>query len=134
MSEGVVIVFNRLPWIESEAGRRAWLVINKGINDLKAHALTSMAGAKGGRTYRRGRRVHQASAPGEAPAIDQGDLANSYDAYMESEHSGVVRATVGHAVHTEFGTKKMAARPHMRPALEKVRPIIIEALERVAEV
>jgi HK97 gp10 family phage protein len=80
-------------------------------------------GPASGETYvkYKPRRVHTASAPGQAPASDTGRLANS----IEWDVMGPMTATVGsklaYAVHLEYGTRKMAARPFFRPAVERMR-------------
>jgi HK97 gp10 family phage protein len=77
---------------------------------------------KSGRAYRRGRRaIHVASAPGEAPAIDTGNLAGSINFGMQSPTMAEVTVNAEYAAYLEFGTIRMAARPYVEPALEKVR-------------
>jgi len=76
-----------------------------------------------GRVYEKynPRRTHQASAPGEAPMSDTGRLANS----IVFDTVGPLTATVGaravYAAWLEYGTRKMAPRPFMRPAAEVQR-------------
>jgi len=73
---------------------------------------------KTGRIYRRRTVTHQASAPGEAPASDTGQLVNSIKTiYNKTELSGIVRASTKYAAFLEFGTVRMAERPFLRPAL-----------------
>jgi len=97
-----------------------------------------LKGPKTGRIYKRGKRgrTHQASAPGEPPANDTGRLASS----LRSEVSaGALTASLiagtSYAAHLEYGTTKMAARPFMRPAAEKVAPqgekLIRDALDKI---
>lgn len=78
---------------------------------------------KGGRRYRRGRRFHVASAPGEAPAIDTGFLARSITSEV-ALNTLIVTAGVSYASYLEDGTRKMGARPFMlknlRLALQQV--------------
>lgn len=89
-------------------------------------------GQKTGRVYKRGSVMHQASAPGEAPASDTGTLANRSISTRKERHGlsvfvGVNKGEgVQYAAALEFGTSKMAPRPFVRPALEKRR----EAIER----
>lgn len=87
---------------------------------------------KTGRFYRRRTVVHQASAPGEAPASDTGTLVGrittNYDRLPELV--GVVGAHTDYAAYLEYGTKKMAARPFMRPALANKRAEIKETISR----
>jgi hypothetical protein len=77
-----------------------------------------------GRTYRKGKHTHVASAPGEPPAVDTGALRNSID--METV-GGVLRVGSGleKAPGLEFGTIEdgghIAPRPFMRPALAKAK-------------
>lgn len=86
-----------------------------------------------GRIYRRGAITHQASAPGEPPAPDTGQLRNSIQmAVLESDDgTAVLRVGTGleYAAALEFGTTSagrghttvILPRPFMRPALAKAR-------------
>lgn len=77
---------------------------------------------KSGRAYRRGRQaIHIASAPGEAPAIDTGNLMGSINFGMQSPTMAEVTVNAEYAAYLEFGTIRMAARPYVEPSLEKVR-------------
>jgi HK97 gp10 family phage protein len=81
-------------------------------------------GPKTGHVYQRRGVAHQASAPGEPPATDTGRLVTSIVADVEREGSGVVgvvEARTEYAVHLEYGTRHMAARPFMNPAFERNR-------------
>jgi len=69
-------------------------------------------------------RTHQQSAAGEAPASDTGFLANSIShevivkaSGQSKEFIGIVSASADYAIHLEFGTTNMEARPFLRPAL-----------------
>lgn len=90
-------------------------------NDVRNVAIKSMTGKKTGRIYRRRTVSHQASAPGQAPAVDTGRLRGSIDVDTSRISALVVtiRAQTEYAEHLEFGTSRMAARPYMRPALAK---------------
>jgi HK97 gp10 family phage protein len=72
---------------------------------------------------------HQASAPGQPPAIDTGTLNTSFE-YDVSRVRGGARVEVGctadYAVHLEFGTKNMRARPFFRGTVFRLRPGIRE--------
>lgn len=81
----------------------------------------------GGRTYRRGRVAHVASAPGKPPAVDTGRLRASYTWRLERDARGPyveIGTNVLYAPMLEFGTRYMAARPHLRPAVNEVRASI----------
>lgn len=104
--------------------------IKKGVeNGLMALALMAqgeakksiLRGSKTGRIYKRGKRFHQASAPGEAPANDFGFLANKIMAEMTEDLTASTISLAPYSVHLEYGTRKAAARPFLRPAGEKVK-------------
>jgi HK97 gp10 family phage protein len=71
---------------------------------------------------------HQASAPGEAPATDTGRLVASIIA-SATGMTGTVEARSLYAVHLEYGTRAMAARPFMLPAAERNRDRIQRLLQ-----
>lgn len=84
-------------------------------------AKESMMGPKSGRIYKVSRtgKLHQASAPGEAPAIDTGNLVNSIKHERAGEEGARTYTHTEYAAHLEFGTAKMAPRPFMTPAMVK---------------
>lgn len=91
-------------------------------------------GAKTGKVYKRGNIQHQASAPGEYPATDTGELINSITVKFASKGlRGVVESNAPHAAHLEFGTRNMAPRPFLQPATEFARPKIRAMLKRIAQ-
>lgn len=116
--------------------------INKEVNialfasakHVEAEAKKSITnGQKTGRVYKRRTVFHQASAPGEAPASDTGALVErGIASYLNKEgmYSFVVagRGIVKYAAMLEFGTRKMAARPFLFPALERSKDWIRERL------
>lgn len=116
------------------------LELNKALyasaKKVEAEAKRSIAaGGKTGRDYQKynPRRVHTASAPGEAPASDTGRLANSINAYPAVDGEATVvagRGTVKYAAMLEFGTRHIAARPFMFSALEKSKDWIRERLNK----
>lgn len=107
-----------------EGGEKALQVIGlEGVNQVRK--LLSRPGT--GRTYRRRGAVHVASAPGEPPAVDSGRLRSSY-LYATGREGGFAMVAIGTAVqyapHLEYGTRRMAARPHLRPAIDRLRLMI----------
>lgn len=120
--------------VHEEKGRiassEAIAKLEKGISDgLMALALMAqgeaqksiLRGRKSGRIYRRGKRTHQASAPGEAPANDLGFLANNIKAELENKNTANLISNAPYSIHLEYGTRNMAARPFLRPAGDKIR-------------
>ena len=63
--------------------------------------------------------VHRASAPGEAPAKDTGDLIKSIYYRKIDADTAAIGSQLKYAFRLEFGTRKMAARPSWVPAAEK---------------
>ena len=89
-----------------------------------------------GRTYQRGRRVHQASAPGEPFAVDTGAHLRAVGFTVEETPTGyeaVAGSTLKTSLSLEFGTRRMAARPTWRPALDIAGPRIEASFKQVAE-
>lgn len=69
-----------------------------------------------------GKHQHVPSKPGQPPNNDTGGLRNSISVAQLSPLTARVKADAPHAAALEFGTSKMAERPYMRPARDKVRP------------
>lgn len=93
---------------------------------------------RGGNSYKVGKgRFHKSSAPGQPPARDTGNLINMLKARMEDPLTGLVESLAGYSGYLEEGTSKMAARPFLRPALEKrgddINRIIVEEIEKSIE-
>lgn len=75
-----------------------------------------------------GYRSHRASAPGEAPAMDTGQLVNSIGVSKRGWMTVAVTAHTPYAMPLEFGTRKMAARPFFRPSAAKVQIWLTDAI------
>lgn len=75
---------------------------------------------KHGRFYSRRGRVHQASAPGEPPAVDTGALYESLRVEKAGDADYLVGTGDEKAVWLEFGTRRMAARPFLARAAREV--------------
>lgn len=118
IDRGALAAFVNAPdgYIARDLARRAIAV------DTEATRLVHQAG--GGRTYRLSNptRVHRASAPGQPPATDLGMLAASITWALGRDAKGlfaVVGSGLRKARWLELGTRRMAARPFLRPALRK---------------
>ena len=61
-------------------------------------------------------RLYRASAPGEPPANRTGSYANSWESRVRGEE-GFVGTKDKRGPWLELGTKRMAPRPHLEPAL-----------------
>lgn len=120
---------NHLPRINRTLHSRAGRVVRKTVAEIEARIKISFSEPKHGNVNSRG---HQASAPGEAPAIDYGVLANSTQAYMETDTKGGVGIGAEYGPHLELGTSNMEPRPFMVPAAESVRRQFQESLRNLA--
>jgi len=85
-------------------------------------------------TARKGKasRMHVASAPGEAPAVDTGALIGSVHSSFESGGlTGIISTPQKYAPVLEFGGVNVEARPAFVPAVEEARQPF---LRRMAEI
>lgn len=119
---------NNLPHLRRRVHARASRVVRQTVAELEARIKTSFSEPKTGNVDSRG---HQASAPGEAPAIDDGTLAGSVQAYMETDTKGGIGVSAEHGPHLEYGTSNMAPRPFMVPAAESVRREFLKSLRNL---
>jgi hypothetical protein len=96
--------------------------VRQSAAEVEARAkIAIQIGPKSGRVYKRGRRIHQASAPGEAPATDTGNLVNSIQARPRGQFTAEVAAGAEYAEKLELGGARVAPRPFLSPALEAER-------------
>lgn len=87
---------------------------------VEAEMKILMTGPKSGREYPRRGRIHVASAPGEAPAVDTGFLINSIQTTIKSDSEAEIVIGAEYAEALEFGTGEIASRPFVRPAIDSV--------------
>lgn len=76
---------------------------------------------KTGRIYRFGKVIHQASAPGEPPATDTGNLVNSINSEKVRQMLHRVNVHAEYGPYLEYGTSRMSPRPFLNPAFEDER-------------
>lgn len=100
----------------------------KKANALSAMGLKGNADAATGKTtFTVGYKLHRASAKGQAPATDTGNLANSIQAKPINRFLWEV------AVGEEYGEilEERRDRPFLRPAVDEVRPAFEAAVRDV---
>lgn len=114
---------NRLGEIARKLPHEVRGAVAETLSDIETGVKLSMRLPKSGRFYRRGAdRIHLASAPGQAPAIDYEHLIDSVQQKLyKTVIGGEVFTNSEYAEPLEFGTRKMAPRPFMAPALEDQR-------------
>jgi len=98
--------------------------INKAIvrtaNQVRGEAIKMISReVSSGRVYVRGNVIHTASAAGDAPNTDEGILVGSIAVENPRRGTSFVGTSKDHGKYLEFGTSKMAARPWLRPAMER---------------
>lgn len=103
-------------------------VVMESAHDVEGVIKAAMAEPKSGNVYANG---HVASAPGEAPAMDTGTLAASIQVEPTGATSAAVATNMDYAMHLEYGTVNMAARPAWVPAAEEVRPRFLQRLRNL---
>ena len=101
------LVENRIPQLKGKARERARLAVRKAAFDINAHA--------------------KAVVP-----VDTGKLKGSIQMEILDEGDrALVGACAHYAPYVEFGTYKMAAKPYLTPAVERVRPSFEAAMRRL---
>jgi len=106
-------------------------VIAGGAQLIRGEAIKSIqSGPKSGRIYEKynPRRTHKASAPGQAPASDTGNLVRNIVVKQENPDLVKVESNAIYSSFLEFGTSKMLARPFLFPATERSRKKIAQAV------
>lgn len=117
--------------VQSEIKKELTIALKASGEKVRGEAIQSiLAGNKSGKKYKRGAKIHTASAAGEAPANDSGRLAGSIHTIVSGDEALIIagRGQVRYAKMLEYGTSKMAERPFMYPAVEKSKNWIIKRL------
>lgn len=100
-----------------EAKKALAKVAFKVEGDAKVNIQT---GARSGRVYKRGSKTHQASAVGEFPKTDTGELVSNITSefsYNRLEVTVGSRMGAPHGFLLEYGTSKVAPRPWLFPTV-----------------
>lgn len=108
------------------------LAVGKTAADTDAFAKDSIKRRMSqGEAYERGGRTHYASRPGYPPNTDTGRLANSIKHRKIASAIWEVRADAIYALALEIGTRRVAARPFLVPALRNQVPPFRKAIEAI---
>ena len=106
-------------------------IVKGGGQLIRGEAIKSIQrGAKSGIVYQKynPRREHRASAPGEAPASDTGNLVSKIIVKQKTKNITNVESNANYSAFLEYGTSKMQPRPFMFPAFEKSKKPIAKAV------
>ena len=125
---------SNVPKVKAAISQEMDKLVLRVAHQIRNHAIESIQrGQKTGREYKIRSVTHTASAPGEAPANMTGNLVRS----IRVEHfpgSGTARVAVAasYARELEFGTKKIAPRPFLRPSIAKVKAEMPDLIKGVS--
>lgn len=118
-----ITVKDRTPELMAKVEAAIGRFVVKGAAYIEGQLKPPVAEPKSGRMYG----THRASAPGESPAVDSGNLKGSITTIMASSLEAKIATPVGYAKYLEDGTSRMAARPlwertatESLPTLEKM--------------
>ena len=106
-------------------------VIMGGAQQIRGEAIQSIqTGSKSGIVYQKynPKREHRASAPGESPASDTGNLVSKIKVQRKNKDSVDVESNASYSKFLEYGTSKMQPRPFLFPAYKKSQKKIIQAV------
>lgn len=130
--KGIKQALETLKRAERELEQPIMDTLKGGAQLIRGEAVKSIqSGSKTGRLYKRYNptRTHRASAPGEAPASDTGNLVSNI-MVEDNKDSVEVQSKAEYSKFLEYGTSKMEARPFLFPAYEKSREKIVQAVFR----
>ena len=122
----VTLTHNRFPEIIRALPREAGEIVEETVLDIETNIKVGMASSHNGEWYG----SHQASAPGEMPAIDTGALAASIQTDVQRT-KGTVYTNMEYAEFLEYGTSNMEPRPYMTPAAEAARVPFLRKLRNL---
>lgn len=123
---------NRLKKLTGEMHAKAMRTCEKYAHAIEGQAKALMDEPKHGEVYRRGGKVHIASKEGEAPAVDTGNLKNSFRVWRHGADAWAVGPSAEYGAPLEFGTVRIAPRPFLKPAVEQfAKPFFEELNEKV---
>ncbi len=135
---GIEITFvSNLKDVMDKIDETAKARMNQAVYSVQRHIQDEMTASKGGKTYthyfwtdvqgklRLGRerdKPHTASAEGAYPARDTSELLQHVFTEVEGEGKSIVGRVgtdIKYGAMLEFGTRKIAPRPWLRPTFEK---------------
>ncbi len=120
MGMKVTLDKKKLTRIIRESPKKADAICGKLVGDIEATVKASFGSSP--------------SAPGDPPGIDTGYLKNRTYSEKRADFSWAVVEATEYAALLEHGTLEMGARPHLRPAAEKVAKDMPKAFKAMVEV
>ena len=129
MNEISITITDKTPELMQKLDAAIERFVVKGAAFIEGELKTSMAGPKSGRMYG----SHRASAPGESPAVDSGNLTGSIQQIFPSTLEAKIGTSVEYALYLEYGTGRMAARPLWETTAKESLPTLEKMLTEEIE-
>lgn len=124
-----ITVNDRTPELTQKLEAAIGRFVVKGAAYLEGQVESSMAEPKSGKTYRRGKETHTASAPGESPAIDSSNYVNLIDTIIAANRlEAKIGTSAEYALYLEDGTEGMEPRPVWEPEAKEALPTLEKML------
>ena len=129
--EGLEELQRAMAFASVEAEKRVGKAVLKTAVSLRTDVIRRVQkGPASGRTYGK----HTASAPGEAPATDQGSLAESIHFNKIGTMTATVNSDAVYAAALEYGHtyddgRVIEPRPYFTPAIEAIRDTYVNDVE-----
>lgn len=117
--------------IQGQIRRQSLEAVKETMDEILTDVRRRMHIPGRGRIYVHGGITHQASAPGQAPAAEAGDLWASYEvgvAMTADGPVGIIHSDSPYASVQEYGDYRQAPRPALTPAGEAARKTIVSFL------
>lgn len=124
----VTLSHNRFPELARRLPQATRRIVHETVFEIEANIKVDMAQSKSGRMYG----DHQASAPGESPAVDISNLINSIQTDADE---GIVYTNAEYAPPLEYGApmNNLEPRPFMTPAAEAARPNFMRKMSNLEQ-
>ena len=103
-------------------------ILMGGAQEIRKEAVRSIQqDPKTGRIYQmyNPKREHRASAPGESPATDTGNLVRNIKAINSTKNEVMVQSNAPYSQDLELGSGRILPRPFLFPASEKAGKKIV---------
>lgn len=126
MAEINVKVVDKTPELMQKLEAAIGRFVAKGAGHIEGRLKASMTEPKSGRLYG----DHRASAPGESPAVDSGNLIGSIVQIFPSTLEALIGTPVEYAVYLETGTSRMAQRPLWEKTIADELPTLEKMLDK----
>lgn len=131
ISMTVKVVYDNLPKIVAQGNSNAAKAVKRATQNINKITREMMGEPKTGNIYPRGATgLHQASSPGESPAIDTKQLVTSLSESY-SDLTGYAYTDVDYSVYLEFGTSRMRKRPFYTPAAQLEWPDFVKEMSEI---